>query len=74
MVICNGLSLVGFGLLIFITLLDTTAGVYRRVCFYDARHSPFRLRFSGGNMPVWLQTLRGLTLFATLRTLPSRFI
>ncbi len=32
----------------FITLLDTTAGVYRRVCFYDARHSPFRLRFSGG--------------------------
>uniref|UniRef100_A0A914Y8X0 ABC-2 type transporter transmembrane domain-containing protein n=4 Tax=cellular organisms TaxID=131567 RepID=A0A914Y8X0_9BILA len=32
----------------FITLLDTTAGVYRRVCLYDARHSPFRLRFAGG--------------------------
>ena len=32
----------------FITLFNTTAGVYRRVCLYDARHSPFRLRFSGG--------------------------
>lgn len=32
----------------FITLFNTTAGVYRRVCLYDARHSPFRLRFAGG--------------------------
>ncbi len=43
-----GLSLVGIRSVDFITLFNTTAGVYRRVCLYDARHSPFRLRFAGG--------------------------
>ncbi len=52
-----GLSLVGFGLLDFITLFNTTAGVYRRVCFMmpaillSGYVSPVE------NMPVWLQNL-----------------
>ena len=51
----------------FITLFNTTAGVYRRVCLYDARHSPFRLRFSGGKHAgmaanlTWINPIRHFT-------------
>ncbi|VDY42872.1 ABC transport system permease component YbhR [Salmonella enterica subsp. arizonae] len=52
-----GLSLVGFGLLISSLLRHATAGIYRRLCLYDAGDLTFRLCLAVENMPVWLQNL-----------------
>lgn len=38
-------------------MLNAAAGIYWRICVYDARNLAVRLRIAGGNMPVWLQNL-----------------